>query len=302
MLQNQLTLNINPLKHQEVDNIQMGVLPTGETYMSLRGLARFCGVSHSVIQDLAKEWSDGSLFEKTRGQKIIGTFQRLTHSEDIPSTMFTVIETNNTLFPTIHAVPEQICISVLQYYALHARLDDNSIAIENFEKAAAFGLRKYIYQKLDFDFDRIKDHCWELLKERILYNADPAGYFTTFSESTSMIANFVRHGIVIDERTMVDGSVGSTWGRYWTSNNLENQFGPRVKIRHQFPQSYPQLDPMVNAYPTDALPAFRNWFNDVYLAEKFGQYLSRKVAKGDFERERLPQLIDAVQPLRLENK
>lgn len=302
MTQNQLTLNINPLKHQEVDSIQMGVLPTGETYMSLRGLARFCGVNHSVIQDLAREWSDGSLFEKARGKKIIGTFQRLTHRDDIPSSMFTVIETNNTLFPTIHAVPEQVCIAVLQYYALHARLDDNSIAIENFEKAAAFGLRKYIYQKLDFDFDRIKDHCWELLKERILYNSDPAGYFTTFSESTSMIANFVRYGIIIDERTMIDGSVGSVWGRYWTSHNLESEFGPRVKIPHQFPKSYPQLDPMVNAYPTDALPAFRNWFNDVYLAEKFGQYLSRKVAKGDFEKERLPQLIDAVQPLRLENK
>ncbi len=54
MSQTELTLNINPLKHQEVDNIQMGVLPTGETYMSLRGLARFCGVSHSVIQELAK--------------------------------------------------------------------------------------------------------------------------------------------------------------------------------------------------------------------------------------------------------
>ncbi len=111
MMQNQLTLNINPLKHQEVDNIQMGVLPTGETYMSLRGLARFCGVSHSVIQDLARDWSDGSLFDKTRGQKIIETFKRLTQREDLPSEMFAIIKTNNTLFPTVHAVPEQICIA-----------------------------------------------------------------------------------------------------------------------------------------------------------------------------------------------
>jgi len=301
MLQDQMTLNINPLRHKEVDSIQMGVLPTGETYMSLRGLARFCGVSHTVIQDLANEWTEGDLFLKSRGQKIIGTYQRLTNDQSIPNAMFTVIETNNPLFPVIHAVPEQICISVLQYYALHARLDDNSVAIENFEKAAAFGLRKYIYQKLDFDFDRIKDHCWELLKERILYNSDPVGYFTAFAESTSIIANFVRHGIIVDERTMVDGSIGSTWGRFWKSNKLESEYGARIKIKHQFPKSYPQLDPMVNAYPNDALPAFRNWFNDIYLKEKFGQYLSRKVAKGDFEKERLPQLIDAVQPLRLKN-
>lgn len=302
MQQNQLTLNINPLRHQEVDNIQMGVLPTGETYMSLRGLARFCGVSHSVIQDLAKEWSEGTLFEKARGQKILRTYQRLTKSEQPPESMYAVIETNNTLFPIIHAVPEQICVAVLQYYALHARLEDNSIAIENFETAAAFGLRRYIYDRLNFDFERIKDHCWELLKERILYNADPAGFFTTFSESTSIIANFVRHGIVVDERTMVDGSVGSTWGRYWTANALNDQFGERTKIPHQFPESYPQRDPMVNAYPTAALPAFREWFNDIYLTEKFGNYLSRKVKNGDIDRDRLPKLIEAVQPLRLEQR
>lgn len=282
----------------------MGILPTGETYMSLRGLSRFCGVSHTVIQELAKEWSDGSLFQKSRGQKILGTYQRLTNGTMPPEAMYAVIETNNQLFPIIHAVPEQICVAVLQYYALHAKLDDNSIAIENFEKAAAFGLRKYIYQRLDFDFDfdRIKDHCWELLKERILYNADPAGYFTTFSESTSIIANFVRHGIVVDERTMVDGSVGLTWAHYWKSNGLSEQYGDRVQIQHQFPKSYPQKDPMVNAYPTEALPAFRTWFNDIYLTEKFGKYLAGKVKKGDIEKERLPQLVDAVQPLRLEQK
>ena len=212
--QQHLALNVNPLKHKEVDNIQMGVLPTGETYMSLRGLARFCGVSHTVIQDLAKEWESGSLFDKTRGEKILKTYQRLTNNEKPPKSMYTVLETNNALFSTIHAVPEQICISVLQYYALHAKLDDNSIAIENFELSATFGLRRYIYDRLDFDFDRVKDRCWELLKERILYNQDPVGFFTTFSESTSIIANFVRSGIIVDEKTMVDGSVGSTWGCY----------------------------------------------------------------------------------------
>lgn len=298
----QLVLNINPIMHKEVDSIQMGVLPTGEAYLSMRGLARFCGVNHSVIQDLAKEWESGVLFEKSRGEKVIATYQRLTNTNTIPSSMFSVIETNNNLYKVIHAVPEEICISVLQYYALHARLDDNSIAVENFEKAAAFGLRNYIYKKLDFDFDKVKDRCWELLKERILYNSDPVGYFTTFSESTSIIANFIRNGVLIDEKTMVDGSVGITWGKYWDTEGLSKKHGERIKIKHQFPKSYPQVDPMVNAYPVNSLPDFRAWFNDIYLAEKFGNYLSRKVAKGDFEKELLPKLIQAVQPLRLDKK
>ncbi len=213
--------------------------------------------------------------------------------------MYVVIETNNQLFSVIHAVPEPICVSILQYYALHAKLEDNSVAIANFEHAAAFGLRKYIYGCLKFDFDGIKDHCWELLKERILYNSDPADYFTTFSQSTSIIANFIRHNIVIDERTMVDGSIGITWAKYWTTNNLESKYGERIKIEHKFPKAYPQRDPMVNAYPTEALPTFLKWFNDIYLTEKFGNYLMGKVKKGDIEKERLPSLVEAVQPLRL---
>ncbi|MEC6814951.1 hypothetical protein VXS05_07750 [Photobacterium toruni] len=299
MTQQQLPLHINPLKHQEVDSIQMGVLPTGETYMSLRGLARFCGVNHSVIQELAKEWADGSLFNKGRGQKILQTYGRITKGTNPPSSMYAVLETNNKLFPVIHAVPETICISILQYYALHAKLDNSDIAVGNFEQVAAFGLRKYIYERLNFDFEGIKEHCWNLLKERILYNSDPVGYFTTFSQSTSIIANFVKHNIIIDERTMVDGSIGIVWGNYWRSEKLNEKYGERIKIAHKFPVSYPQRDPMVNAYPTEALPDFLTWLNDVYLAEKFGKYLLNKVKKGDFEKDHIPMLVEAVQPLRL---
>lgn len=292
-------LQVSPLKHAEVNNIQMGVLPTGETYMSLRGLARFCGVNHSVIQELAKEWESGSLFTKTRGQKILQAFDRITHGAPPPSSMYAIIETGNPLFPKIHAVPESICVCVLQYYALYARLDDNSIAIENFENAAAFGLRKYIYGQLDFNYEGLKEYCWNLLKDRILYNEDPVGYFTTFSQSTSIIANFIRNDIVIDERTMVDGSIGIAWGNHWRNNKLAEKYGELIKIEHKFPESYPQINPQVNAYPTSALPDFLTWLNDVYLTEKFGEYLMRKVRKGHFSKESLPSLIEAVQPLRL---
>ena len=98
---------------------------------------------------------------------------------------------------------------------------------------------------------------------------------------------------------MVDGSIGIVWGNYWRSEKLNEKYGERIKIAHKFPVSYPQRDPMVNAYPTEALPDFLTWLNDVYLAEKFGKYLLNKVKKGDFEKDHIPMLVEAVQPLRL---
>ncbi|MEZ8035559.1 hypothetical protein, partial [Vibrio crassostreae] len=52
-------LNLVPVKIQEVDNISMGVLPNGETFLSLQGLAKFCGLAPSSVIQLAQDWSAG---------------------------------------------------------------------------------------------------------------------------------------------------------------------------------------------------------------------------------------------------
>ncbi|MBE0464903.1 MAG: hypothetical protein ACTIDY_13995 [Halomonadaceae bacterium] len=44
----QQPLDLVPVKIQEVDNISMGVLPNGETFLSLQGLAKFGGVAPSL--------------------------------------------------------------------------------------------------------------------------------------------------------------------------------------------------------------------------------------------------------------
>ncbi|MGN4868105.1 hypothetical protein ACTFBX_08875 [Aeromonas caviae] len=41
----QQNLSLVPVKMQEVDSISMGVLPNGETFLSLQGLAKFCGLA-----------------------------------------------------------------------------------------------------------------------------------------------------------------------------------------------------------------------------------------------------------------
>ena len=58
----QSRLDLVPVKMQEIDNISMGVLPNGETFLSLQGLAKFCGVAPSAIIQLAQDWQKGGLY------------------------------------------------------------------------------------------------------------------------------------------------------------------------------------------------------------------------------------------------
>lgn len=46
---NQMALNLEIVAEREVDEIGMGVLSDGSTYLNLRGLAKMCGVDHSVL-------------------------------------------------------------------------------------------------------------------------------------------------------------------------------------------------------------------------------------------------------------
>ena len=51
----QQNLSLVPVKMQEVDSISMGVLPNGETFLSLQGLAKFCGLAPSSVIQLAQD-------------------------------------------------------------------------------------------------------------------------------------------------------------------------------------------------------------------------------------------------------
>src|SRR4029079_11664237 len=59
-------LKLFPVKEVEVDGIQMGVLSDGTPYLTLRGLARMCGIAPSVLSQLATDWEN----EKTRPRGI----------------------------------------------------------------------------------------------------------------------------------------------------------------------------------------------------------------------------------------
>lgn len=293
MTQNKLELV--PIKLKEVDNISMGVLPNGETFLSLKGLARFCGVAPSAIIQLSQDWTKGEAQTKTRGKKLIELIQEWTESNHIPTSLFVEIENSYAISDVTHAVPESIVMAITDYYAHYAQVTKPE-AIQNYRKAAKLGLRSYIYDRLGYNKQDLVDESWKLFQERILNNECPKGYFTMFDEATTIIASLIRNDIIVDDSIMPDGSLGIHWAKYWKAQNIESKFGARIQILHKYPDSYRQRDPKINAYPIAALSEFRAWFQDVYLLEKYPTYIKNKTKDGKIALENVSLLLSAVLP------
>lgn len=294
---NQSRLDLVPVKMQEVDNISMGVLPNGETFLSLQGLAKFCGVAPSSIIQLAQDWQKGEAQTKARGKQIIELIKEWTESDNVPLSLYVQVENQYSISDVTHAVPESIVMAITDYYAHYAQVTKPE-AIKNYRRAAKFGLRKYIYERLNYNEQDLIGESWKLLQERILNNESPQGYFTMFDEATTVIASLIRNNIVVDDSIMPDGSLGIHWAKYWKAQKFESKYEPRIKIKHAFPASYRQLDPEINAYPITALSEFRKWFQDTYLPQKYPQYIKNKIKDG----RDLSLLLSAVLPPSVESK
>ena len=93
------------------------------------------------------------------------------------------------------------------------------------------------------------------------------------------MVDLITAGLAVNMYTVPDISVGSCWGRHWTSNGLSRQFGDRVQCAHHYPDDFNQSTSnpqMINAYPNEALPEFRRWFRHEYLPTKFPKYILTK--------------------------
>lgn len=297
----QKILDLVPVKMQEVDSISMGVLPNGETFLSLQGLAKFCGLAPSTIVQLAQDWEAGSAQGKSRGKQLEELIKEWTESDHVPDSLFVRIDSKNSITGVIHAVPEQIVMAITDYYA-HFAQTTKIEALTNYRKAAKLGLRTYIYERLNYSQQNQITQSWDLFKERILNNQSPKGFFTMFDEATAIIASLIRHNIIVDDSIMPDGSLGIHWSRYWKDHNLDEKYEPKIKIQHKFPESYRQLNPEVLAYPISAIAEFRSWFEETYLPEKYPAYIQKKIKDGKISVESVPVLLSAVLPPALEDK
>jgi hypothetical protein len=54
----QLKLNLEIAAEREIDGVGMGVLNDGTPFLTLRGLARMCGVDNAAIVRMTAAWQD----------------------------------------------------------------------------------------------------------------------------------------------------------------------------------------------------------------------------------------------------
>ncbi|UXL06452.1 hypothetical protein [Achromobacter xylosoxidans] len=271
--QKQMPLDLGVEVQRDVNGIEMGVLENGIPYLTQRGLSEVTGIFRNAIQGITKEWEDhydDEIFGKDR----ISFFKQYLTSKGYNERKLHVETVQNGVVH--YAYPDIVCMAFLEYYAFESRAD-NTKALENYRRFAAFGLQRFIYESLNYT----PADKWKYHHDRVslLKDSTPPGHFTIFHEITGLIVDLINADLTVNHKTVPDLSVGQAWGKHWTENELDVIYGPRITWDHNYPAYYPQAlsNPQpAKAYPDAALAAFRRWFREEYLPTKFPKYILGK--------------------------
>lgn len=169
----------------EVGGIGMGVLSDGTPYLNQRGLAALCGVQNAHIGTISNQWNEWEQKPRITAIKTIlrsaGFTSPAAHIE---------IEHKGT---THYCYPAEICLAILEYYALDAGVNTQPQARNNYRLLAGSKLREMIYSQLGYDpshkySDRFK-HWHERLA--LNYQSAPKGFFHVFNEAHTIIYEMI---------------------------------------------------------------------------------------------------------------
>ena len=259
---------------RDIEGIGMGVLSDGTPYLNQRGLAALCGVQNAHIGTISSQWKES--VQKPRISTIKGIL--LEAGADFAQPHIEVPHKGVVHF----CYPAEICLAVLEYYALDAGSNVRPEARKNFRLLAGSKLKEMIYSQVGYDPTGGIAEPLRKWHERIELNhqSAPSGYFSIFNEAHTVIYELIMAGAEIGEKMVPDISIGQHWAKYWDANDLESRFGDREKFPHRYPKDHPQAksNPQIaNCYPLDALGEYRRWLQDVYLdGGKFKNYLKEK--------------------------
>jgi hypothetical protein len=281
-----------------VGGVEMGVLENGMPYLTQRGVAEMSGAARSTIQELTQEWQDSHARGIWKGRMVYFRDYLSKAGFDEPKLF---IETAKDGSPH-YAYPEMVCMAMVEYFAFEAQRTNNT-AITNFRNLARYGLQKFIYDALGY----VPEDPWKLFNARVslLKDSVPIGYFSVFKESTGLIVDLINAGLPVNHHTIPDGSVGSTWGPYWTANGLAAKYGDRIEYPHYYPAEFPQSasNPQKAwAYPDAALAEFRHWFRVTYLQTKYPAYILKKANALPGRMADARQLAAMFEPKAIEDK
>jgi hypothetical protein len=295
----QVEMQLFPVKEVEVNGVQMGVLNDGSPYLSLRGLAKLCGVNHQTLQPLTANW----LEEKTkpRGAKIKKLLLEHGYTSD---KLFTIVNTGSNW--ESHAYPDAVCMAILEYYAFDATLSNNIEAAKNYRLLARQTLRTYIFKNVGIDPENPVIGAWKCFQERIMLNDSiPAGYFSVFRELVDITVPLISAGFELNSKNVIDISAGTRWAAFWKRNQLSEKYGQPQKYPHIYPEWFPQhkAGPVeANIYPESALGEFRKWLREHYVSVGLKEYLADKVKSKAIENKKAIEVLEFLKRPELPKK
>jgi hypothetical protein len=277
--------------------IELGVLRGGIPFLSGRGLAKACGISNSTLVN----WGEFTpqIGESNRAGKMANLLAFYGYEGD----KFFFRVPNGIMFgedSIVCAYPAQVCMAFLDYYCFEVNKEE---ARNSFRVLGGRQLPSFIYEATGYDPHRPNLPSWQHFHDRLLLNRVPSGYFSVFQETASVVLNAIRSGLIFDEHTVPDISMGKIWAKYWTDNGLAERYGNRVPHLHIYPEYFPQSlangSIKAHIYPCVALGEFRQWLDFEYIPKKFPSYLKSKVKQGVISSGQVMGLLQAVRPLEL---
>jgi hypothetical protein len=288
----QLRLDLQVAAEREVDGVVMGVLSDGTPYLTIRGLARMCGVDHTMIIRITADWIQTPL--RPREQKI-RELVRAQGAND--SVAFIALQKNGTIY---HAIPAAVCMAILEYYAFEARTD-NDQAAKSYRTLARKGFNDFIFAQVGYNPTGAPSIAWKQFHDRVSlsYHTVPDGYFSIFKELADIFVTLIRGGANLGPTFVPDISVGILWSKHWNAESLEVLYGPRKKYAHNYPVYFPQAasNPQTPyCYPDEALGEFRKWVRDVYIRQRMPIYLEQKVREGQLPAPAANAALEAFKP------
>ncbi|WP_084112572.1 hypothetical protein [Belnapia moabensis] len=294
----QLGLKLEIAAEREIDGVGMGVLNNGAPFLTLRGLARMCGVDHAQIIRITSAWQEYPA--RPREQKIKELI-RAAGADD--SIAFIAIPRAGTIY---HAVPDAVCMAVLEYYAFEAK-GDYGHAAKSFRTLARKGFQEFIYSQVGWNPSGSADIAWQQFHDRVslVYHTVPMGYFSVFKEIADLMVTLLRQGASLGNKFIPDISVGIAWAKYWNSENLEVLYGNRIKYEHNYPNYFPQSASNPQSpycYPDEALGEFRKWIREAYIPNQMPIYLGNKVKDKELPASAVQAALEAFAPNLLNGK
>lgn len=270
----QLNLDLQIAAEAEIDGVGMGVFSDGKSFLTIRGLARMCGVEHSQIVRMTASWDEKPL--KRREAKI----RELVREQNADDTIaFIATMKNGTVH---HAIPDAVCMATLEYYAFEAKQGNSDHAAKNYRLLARKGFNDFVYAQVGYNPGGSYNIAWQQFHDRVSlsHHTVPDGYFSIFKEISDIFVTLIRQNASLGPSFVPDISVGLAWSKYWNTENLEILYGARIKYEHNYPLYFQQAasNPQTPyAYPDEALHEFRKWVKTHYLRKNLPTYLESKI-------------------------